>query len=674
MQSTIRARLASALRWLAPSAVAAATGAIAGGVLEGTGMETSLGAAVACGFVALVALPLLFASSVLVRALWVAWRPADLELVEPHGGAPRLAAWVAVAWLALLALAWAMFQGTWLLARFTAFKPLTMSFAEPILALGAALVLLALSRPLARVLTVLYDKVDARWRKHRASSLLTPRAIAASLVVKTVVVGYVVWCFFVRPRLGPFDTSILHVPLVAVAATLAMHVAWRPLRRARTPVGAALGALALASVGFALFAWQTRPALTLAIWGERPIAGLAIDKLMDLDAIRARMSLVEFRPVPKPGSPHPDIILVTIDTVRADHTPPYGGTADMPLLRELGVRGAVFEWAFAPSNVTRRSIPSMVTGLAPNRVRGRVVGWALRIDPRHVLLAERLLAGGYETAGFVCCWGFWGSDFRTGFERGLQKLVIEPDGMKLAKEARVWLEAREKRADRKPLFVWMHLLEPHNWQQGQGKPKNEEETRRFYDRALAATDTMMLELVGAFSGRSAEQAPIVVVTADHGEGLGDHGAPYHSTDLYNSQIRVPFVIAGPGVKPGRITETVSLTDLTPTILELAGFVPPTGPSMDGSSLADLASGRRASTPDGGTAFAAMIKDRSNPGGVTAVIKGPWKLIEAKSFELYNIHRDPDEKSNVVTTHVQTYDELRVLLKKFKDAANNSPFE
>ena len=62
----------------------------------------------------------------------------------------------------------------------------------------------------------------------------------------------------------------------------------------------------------------------------------------------------------------------------------------------------------------------MVTGLAPNRVKGRVVGWALRIDPRHVLLAERLLAGGYETAGFVCCNGFWGPDFRTGLQRGLE--------------------------------------------------------------------------------------------------------------------------------------------------------------------------------------------------------------------------------------------------------------
>jgi hypothetical protein len=672
--STKRAKLATCLRWLAPSAVAASTGAIAGGLLEGTGMETTLGGLAAAGFVAVVMLPTLFALSVIARALWAAWRPSELSVIEPDGSAPRLAAWAAVVWLSLLGLAWVMFQGTWVLASLTAFKPLSQSFAQPVLAVATVAVLLALSRPLARVLTWVYTRVDARWRKRRSFSLLTPRAIAISLVGKTIVVSYVVWRLLVRPRIGPIDLSLVQVPLIAVVATAAAHVAWLRLGRVRAIAGGVVGAAALAAIGFAMFAWQARPSLTLAIWGERPIAGLAVDKLLDIDAIRARMSLAEFRPVTRPAASHPDIILITIDTVRADHTPPYGGSAEMPLLRELGVRGAVFDWAFSPSNVTRRSIPSMVTGLAPNRVRGRVVGWALRIDPRHVVLAERMLAGGYETAGFVCCYGFWGEDFRTGLQRGLQTLVIEPQGMKLAKQARAWLDAREKQPNRKPLFVWMHLLEPHNWLQGNGTPNSEEEKRRFYDRALTASDSMAVELMGAFSHRPPLEAPIVIVTADHGEGLGDHGQPYHSTDLYNSQIRVPFVIAGPGIKPGHIPETVSLTDLTPTVLELAGFEPPKGPGIDGFSLADLATGRRIGDPERGVAFAAMIKDRSNPGGVTAVVRGPWKLVEGNVFELYNVRTDPNEKSNVVTTRVMLYDELRVLLKRFQDAGGNSPFE
>jgi hypothetical protein len=674
------------LRWLAPSAVAASGGALAGGVVEGFGMSSALGGAAAAGFVAVVALPILFAASVLVRALWVAWRPDELGLVEDTGSAPRLAAWVTVLWLAMFALAWAMFQGTWLLASITAFKPLPMSFAEPLLAVAVAVLLVALSRPSARALTALYRKVDTRWRRRMAWSPVRPLPIVISALLKTLVAGYLIWRLLVRPRIGPVDVSLMQVPLATLAGALAvhavLHLVWtrrgpRAVLARRIAGGLVVGG-ALAAVTFALFAWQSRPGLTLAIWGERPLAGVAIDKLLDIDAIRARMSLAEFRPTARPDSDHPDIVLVTIDTVRADRTPPYGGHAEMPLLRELGVRGAVFEWAFSPSNVTRRSIPSMVTGLLPNRVRGRVVGWALRIDPRHVVVAERLLAGGYETAGFVCCYGFWGADFRTGLQRGLQTLVIEPNGHQLAKQARAWLDAREhqraKQGDKKPLFLWMHILEPHNWQSGTGVPTSDEERRRFYDRSLTASDSMLVELLGAFSARTPEQAPIVIVTADHGEGLGDHGQPYHSTDLYNSQIRVPLVVAGPGIKPARITETVSLTDLTPTLLELAGFVPPAS-TMDGRSLADLATGRRASTPDGGVAFAAMIKDRSNPGGVTAIVRGGWKLIKAgDGLELYNVHQDPHEMSNVATARPQIVDELRQLLRELEDRSNRSPFE
>lgn len=656
------------MRWLAPSAAAASGGAVLAGLVEGTGMHGPLGIAAAAGFVVLVAFPILLAASIVTRGLWHGWQPRALGLVEESGSAPRLAGWIAYLWLATLGLAWVMFQGTWLLASATAFKPGGMAFAEPVLATAAALLLVALSRPAARGLTWVYTKVDRRFR-------ITPLRLFVSLAIKTAILALLVWFFFMKKRLGTLDFGLLHVPVAGIAGTALVHLAWHRLPRARR-AGYALGALAALLLGTALFAWQARPNLTLAIWGERPIAGLAIDRIFNLDRIRAGISLAEFRPVEKPNSPHPDIILVTIDTVRADHTPPYGGNAEMPLLRELATRGVVYDWAFAPSNVTRRSIPSMVIGLAPNRVKGRVVGWALRVDPRHVLLAERMLAGGYETAGFVCCGGFWGEDFRTGLQRGLAHLEIEPNGMKLSQLARKWLDAREHSpGPHKPLFLWMHILEPHNWQLGTGAPANDEEKKRFYDRSLTASDAMLVNLLAPFTNRRPEDAPIVIVTADHGEALGDHGQPYHSTDLYNSQIRVPFVIAGPGIKPGHVTETVSLTDLTPTVLELAGFVPPTDRSMDGISVADLATGRRLSTPDGGTAFSAMIKDRSNPGGITSVVHGKWKLIDnGNAPELYDVHADPNEASNVATARPQVYNELRALLTKFVAAGSSSPFE
>jgi choline-sulfatase len=438
--------------------------------------------------------------------------------------------------------------------------------------------------------------------------------------------------------------------------------------------GALLGAATCAAVVGAIATRFTDPSLTLEIWGERPIAGLAIEAVFDLDAIRASIALDEFRPVDRPGATHPDIILVTIDTVRADHTPPYGGQAEMPILAQLAQRGTVFTWAFSPSNVTRRSIPSMMIGLAPNRVHGRVVGWALRVDPRHVMLAERMRAGGYDTAGFMCCEGFWGKEFHTGLERGLAHLEIEPHGLVLARRARDWLAAREKAPHDKPLFVWMHILEPHNWTQLTGEPHNDEERKKFYDRSLQMSDQMLFELTSAFAGRPADKMPIIIVTADHGEALGEHGQPYHSTDLYDSQIRVPFVVAGPGIKQQAIGETVSLTDLVPTVLELAGFVPTAGASLDGRSVADLATGRRAPNPEEGVAFAAMIKDRSNPGGVAAVVRGRWKLIDNNgNLELYDTRADPDERANVYGQRSLIGTELKQLLEERSAKGDESPF-
>ncbi|HET9622669.1 MAG TPA: sulfatase, partial [Kofleriaceae bacterium] len=433
-------------------------------------------------------------------------------------------------------------------------------------------------------------------------------------------------------------------------------------------------ALAAAALAAAVIVPFARPSLTLELWGDQPLAGLAIEHLFRLEAIRDRIPLAELAPTPRPGAPHPDLVLVTIDTVRADHTPPYNGMADMPALRELGQRGAIFDWAFAPSNVTRRSIPSMVIGLAPNRVRGRVVGWALRVDPRHVLLAERLRAGGYDTAGFMCCEGFWGKEFHTGLERGLTHLEIDARGPALARAAHDWITARDQRGDRAPLFVWMHVIDPHNWTQASGDPHNDAERRRLYDHALATSDQMLAQVVAAFRDRPADRMPIVIVTADHGEALGDHGQPYHSTDLYNSQIRVPLVIAGPGVKPQHVIETVSLTDLVPTVLDLAGFAPPTGAAIDGRSLADLATGARTGSLDAGTAFAAMIQDRSNPGGIVAIAQGRWKLIRRRGeLELYDTRGDPDERTNVIQLHPKEAAALRRALDDHTRGAARSPF-
>ena len=635
----------AALRWFAPSAAAACLGAVVAGVCEAVWMSDLLTAFATIGYLSLIAVPPLFVGAIVARGLWRGWQPDAIAstLVEDGGGAPRLAGWLAMIWLGVLVLAWIISRAVGVVASNTEMKPMTVSFVMPAVAVVVCLLLVAVARPLARLFAHAARRVDARWRARGRGTLLSPRALLGVSIVFVPIVSYAVWRLVVRPQIGPFATSVLIAPAIAVVACIAAHVVWTRIPRL---VGWAAAVIVASAITTALVMARTHPNAMLEIWSEQPLAGLAIDKLFDIQRVRSRMSLAAFKPAGVPGVAHPDILLVTIDTTRADYTPPYGGSVHMPALARLGETGAVFEWAFAPSNVTRRSIPSMVIGLQPDRVRGRVVGWALRVDPRHVLLAERLRAGGYDTAGFMCCAGFWGEEARTGLSRGLEHVVIDSNGPRLAKSARAWLEAREKLPNRKPLFFWMHIIEPHNWLANAVDPNTEEGRRTLYGRSLQVSDSMLADVIAPFVERKPDMVPIVVVTADHGESLGEHGAPYHSTDLYNSQLRVPFVIAGAGIAQRRIGETVSLTDIVPTLVELAGFAAPL--DLDGRSIADLATGRRAPDPEGGTAFAAMIKDRSNPGGLTTLIRGRYKIIDnGVSRELYDIRTDPNELRNII---------------------------
>lgn len=665
--SSVSARLGSAARWCASSVAAACAGALAAGIGEAAPLEGARARGATIGFVALFAVPALFVASAAVRGIVGAWQPRELaaRLREGGGGMPRLAGWVLTLQLGALLLAWATFQGTWQLAAWTAFKPLTVGYAQPVIAVATVLLVASASHPAASWFAAIARRIDARWRRGHRPTLLSPAIILLVATITSTVVGYVLWRKVVRPRTGALATAVLYAPLVGIAMTLVVHAAWAQLARSRVVLGGLLGALAVGAMMVALVAVASRPALTLAIWGERALAGFAIDTLFDLDRIRDDLPDELVRPPARAGAAHPDIVLITIGTVRADRTPPYGGTAEMPVLRDLAVRGAVFNWAFAPSTITWRSLPSIALGTAPQRVRERAAGTALRLDPRHVLLAERLRAGGYETAGFVCCPELWAPASRTGLHRGFDHLEVEPDGLALARAAQRWLATRTARAIPRPLFAWVHVETPPTTAAGTSA-LDEAERKRRHDAWLAAADRQLGMVLAELGNRP--HPAIVIVTADHGEALGDHGQPHHGTDLYNTQLRVPLVMIGPGIKGQRIQETVSLTDLAPTVLDLAGFGAPPPPAFDGGSFAALARGDRLSAIDGGTAYAALIKDRLHPGGLTTVVRGRWKLIaNGAAYELYDLHADPDERSNQATVRTDLLVQLRRLLDEHHDA-------
>lgn len=666
----VRLTLASAARWLWPSVVAVCAGAIAAGLVEG-GWHSPHRVVATIGFVALYAVPWSIVASVIVRGLVHAWQPRRVldGLVEPDGSAPRLAGWAAVIWLAALGILWAMFQGTWWLYSLTAFKPLSVGFLAPMLAVATLLVIVVLSRPAARLFAWLARQIDRPWRRFVPASrfvpatVLRPRIILGGAIVATFVVGWLVWALLVSRRLKDTNFGVVWAPAAGIGAVIAVHLAWRARR-----VHVIAGALAVAAtIAAAVVATTAGPKLTLAIWAAEPIARRGIEQRFTLEDIRSDLPIDEFR-LPERGT-HPDLVIITFDGMRADRTPPYGTPTAMPVMRAIAERGAVFTWAFAPSNTSRRSIPAMLTGVAASRLRGWLDRWMFVLDPRHVTMPERLRAGGYATAVFACC-DEWSREARVGWARGIEHVVIDGDGLALARNARQWIA---QRTDPRPLLLWLHVADVTNWQRG-ADPRTDDERLRIYDSALERADAILGEVVAAFAARSPDRAPIMIVTATHGQGLGEHGQPYDETDLFNSNVRVPLVIAGPAIRMTRVTETVSLVDLAATVFELAGFEQPRGTPLDGHSLAQLATGARSGDSSSGIAFTVMIDETRNEPERSAVVRGSWKLVDSgQDYKLYDLRTDAGERYNMFGQRPLIVGELKLLLSTKARAAMEPPF-
>ncbi|HWM86100.1 MAG TPA: sulfatase [Kofleriaceae bacterium] len=667
--------------FLASSAFASLLAAGAAGASEAVADHGEASEALAAtGFVLIVGAPVGFALVCLGRLLWRAWRPAELVAAarDPvSGGAPRVAAWIAFVALAAGALASLTLQVMVAVNRATA-SLVAHVLAAPIAAVAIALLLAALSRPSVDLLARLAEAADRRLRRP-GSSLYTPRRMVAGAIGLAAGLCALAWFAGIRPHIGHYDLSFAPALLLYLALLAAGPAAWARLERRRWRAGIALAlavALAAPAVGSALRMRHRRPLAMMGIWGHTQVAGLAIDWLYQVEALRGEVELEGIRPPPRPGAPPRDVVLVTIDTVRADRTPPYGGLAAMPALTGLAGRGAVFQWAFSPGNVTRRSLPSMMLGLTPARVSGRVAGWALRLDPRHVLLAERLRSAGHETAGFFCCASQFGPEHQLGLTRGIQHLVIERSGERLARQAARWLAERDRDRGARPLFLWLHFIEPHGWEEYPAADGARRVHR--YDLALADVDRALAAVLESAWAPTRRDRTYVVVTSDHGEGLGDHGTRNHSATLYNSEIRVPLVVAGPGIQPRRIARPVGTTDLAPTIIDLAGFAPPGMPAMDGVSLAPLLRGEppRGPPDDRGEAYAAMIADRSVATSARALMAGRHKLIwreEDGIVELYDLPADPGELRDLAARLPDVKAGLMNRLKALRALEQTSPF-
>ena len=336
------------------------------------------------------------------------------------------------------------------------------------------------------------------------------------------------------------------------------------------------------------------------------------------------------------------VVLVTIDTLRADRTGAYGHTgARTPVIDALARNGMRFDRAYATAPITLTSHASLMSGRYPPGHGARHNG--LRVAGDVPLLAELFQRAGFKTGAFV---GAFPLDRRFGLARGFEvygdhmpraggALANERPGHAVADEALAWLRT----VGSAQVFLWVHLFEPHA---PYGNPSDGRPTATRYDDEIAEADRQAGRVLAA--ARELGDM-LVVIAGDHGEAFGEHGEIAHSLFVYDTTLRVPLIINGPGVNLGASEAPVSLIDVAPTIVHLAGL--PRFDS-DGVDLSPAFQGRP--LPPRrlyAESFAPLLDFGWSP--LRSVREDGWKYIEAPRPELYNVAQDPSENNDMAAT-------------------------
>jgi len=272
-----------------------------------------------------------------------------------------------------------------------------------------------------------------------------------------------------------------------------------------------------------------------------------------------------------------NVLLVTLDTVRADRLGPWGyEPARTPTLDALAASGIVWLDAVAPTPITLPSHASLMTGLAPPKHGVRDNG-SFRLAEEKRTLAETLAGAGYETGSFV---GSFVLDRRFGLGQGFATYdddlgggvaasgaFAERSAEAVTEGALEWLAGREG-ADA-PFFLWVHYFDAHS----PYGPPAAFRTGDPYDGEIAYVDAQLARLVSHLEASGQRDRTLIVVTADHGESLGEHGEPSHSIFIYESTLHIPLILSSPGLysEPRVVEDRVAgLVDVAPTLLSLLG--------------------------------------------------------------------------------------------------------
>jgi len=386
---------------------------------------------------------------------------------------------------------------------------------------------------------------------------------------------------------------------------------------------------------------------------------------------RARVQATSFA-----GAPKHNVILVSIDAVRADHLGVYGyERPTTPVLDELAAKSAVFDWAITPAPTTRRAIPGMMTSRYASTLslRESDKDWPPRlIRGHHVLLGELFKQAGYDTHAVMCCTTLF--DKATGVAIGFDTVDSSAvakykksyyNGDELAAKAAEFIVGRSP--DAKPFFLWIHFIDPHNpYKQLPGAPEFGSKPIDRYDSEIAFVDGHVGTVLGALRDADVADKTVIAVTSDHGDEFQEHGHEYHALTAYNEVVRVPLIVHYPGAAKRRVGPPVSMIDVGPTLLDLVGVDTP--PGKNGRSLAR--SVRDGAPPPDRTVLSEVISDRNVHRNLKAAFYGSWKIIwdlDANAYELFSLVDDPGDLRDVGDDNSEVLDDMKRRLHEAVDS-------
>jgi arylsulfatase A-like enzyme/Tfp pilus assembly protein PilF len=354
-----------------------------------------------------------------------------------------------------------------------------------------------------------------------------------------------------------------------------------------------------------------------------------------------------------PARPH--VLLITLDTVRADRLGAYGhAAAETPHLDRLAREGVRLNDATSASPLTAPAHAALLSGQYPGRLGIKNNG-STAIPEGTITLAEVLKEAGYRTGAFI---GAFVVDRAYGFAQGFDTFDASFDGFRQEIKAQVqrpaarvvdpaiaWITGGAGASA--PFFAWIHLYDAHT-PYAAPPPFGARFASRPYDGEIAYVDAQIGRVVEHLRASGTLDRTLVIIVGDHGEALGDHGEEEHGIFLYDPVIRIPWIMRLPpsaGVKPSVLAEQVRSIDLLPTVLELLGL--PRAGRVDGESVAGLMRGAARRDPPSAYSESWYPQLHFGWSRLRALRVGEWKYVDAPRPELYDLRADRAERRNVI---------------------------